>query len=408
MIKDRFCAAALAVILLGAPIFRASAQDVKPPSSQAVEVRVRVSAEGRFVDDLALKDFSVQEDGKRRSTSSLALVRGGKLVRQEGEKIAPARLERSYTLLFQVVDWDPTLAEVVDDLFGSVLKPGDSMTLVTPTKPYNLAKDALALKSKADLTKGMKDVLRKDILRGGGEYRDLINELKRLTRAISGDMSNFDEDLESDISTESFGLEMQIDRYRQSLMKMDRIRLVDEAKLLAFASSLKAFPGQKTVMLFYQREYRPEISPATMNNLISLYQGNGDIIGNLMDLFNFYKRETTFNADSVKKAFADAGIDFHFIFMEKKVQRVFGATMREQSEDTYPGFVEIAAATGGTSESSMNPAVAFKHAASSSDNYYILSYTPEGDIPDGGFRHIEVRVNRDGCRVSNPLGYYAK
>ncbi|MGB8959323.1 MAG: VWA domain-containing protein [Candidatus Aminicenantales bacterium] len=408
MIKDRFCAAALGAILLGAPILRASAQDVKPPSSQAVEVRVRVSAEGRFVDDLALKDFNVQEDGKPRSTSSLALVRGGKLVRQEGEKIAPARLERSYTLLFQVVDWDPALAEVVDDLFGSVLKPGDSMTLVTPTKPYNLAKDALTLKSKADLTKGMKDVLRKDILRGGGEYRSLINELKRLTRAISGDTSNFDEDMESDISAESFGLEMQIDRYRQSLMKMDRIRLVDEAKLLAFAGSLKAFPGQKTVMLFYQREYRPEISPATLNSLISLYQGNGDIIGNLMDLFNFYKRETTFNADSVKKAFADAGIDFHFIFMEKKVQRVFGATMREQSEDTYPGFVQIAAATGGTSESSMNPAVAFKHAASSSDNYYILSFTPEGDAPVGGFRHIEVRVNRDGCKISNPLGYYAK
>lgn len=411
MTKDRFCAVVLAAIILGAPLFAAAAQNVTLPSPQAVEVRVRVSAGGRFVDDLALKDFDIQEDGKLQSMSSLALVRGGKLVRREGEEIVPARLERSYTLLFQVVDWDPALVEAVDYLFGSVLKPGDSMTLVTPMKPYHLQKDAMALKSKADLTKGMKNVLRKDILQGGGEYRDLINELKRLTRAISGDTANFDEDMESDISTEaagSFGLEMQIDRYRQSLMKIDGIRLVDEAKLLAFAGALKALPGQKTVILFYQREYRPEISSATMNNLMSLYQANADIMGNLMDLFHFYKREKTFNADRVKKAFADAGIDFHFIFMEKKTQRVFGATMREQSEDTYPGFVEIARATGGTAESSMNLAETFKHAAASSEDYYILTYAPEGYTPDGGFRQIAVRVNRDGCRISSPLGYYAR
>jgi hypothetical protein len=409
MIIRRLGAAPLAAGLVGWLLLPLAAQNVMPPP-QAVEIRARVSAGSRFVDDLTLQDFVLQVDGRPQPVGSLAVVRGGQIVRREGEAAFPLRIDRSYTLLFQVVDWDPVLVQAVDYLFGSVLKPGDSMTLVTPTKPYHLQKDALTLKSREELTTGMKDVLRKDILEGGGEYRGLISELKRLTRAIGGDTSNFDEELESDASTESgsFGLEVQIDRYRQALMKIDRIRIVDEAKLVAFANSLKILPGQKTVVLFYQREYRPEISPATLNNLMSVYQGNPDIMGNLMDLFHFYKREKAFNADIVKKAFADAGIDFHFIFMEKKAQRIFGATMREQSEDTYPGFVAIAQATGGTAESSMNPAAAFKHAADTSADYYLLSFLPEGDSAGPGFRQFHVQVKRQGCQVKSGLGYYAK
>ena len=409
MITRRLGAAVLAAGLSGSLLSPVAAQTLTPPP-QAVEIHVRVASGGRFVEDLTLQDFALQVDGRPQPLGSLAVVRGGQIVRREGEAAFPLRVDRSYTLLFQVVDWDPVLVQAVEYLFGSVLKPGDSMTLVTPTKPYHLQKDALTLKSKDELTKGMKDVLRKDVLAGGGEYRDLINELKRLTRAIGGDTSNFDEELESDVSTESgsFGLEMQIDRYRQALMKMDRIRLVDESKLLAFAGALKPQPGQKTVILFYQREYRPEISPATLNNLMSIYQGNPDIMGNLMDLFHFYKREKTFNTETVEKAFADAGIDFHFIFMEKKAQRIFGATMKEQSEDTYPGFVAMAQATAGTAESSMNPAAAFKHAADSSTDYYLLSFLPEGDSPGPGFREFHVQVKRPGCQVKSGLGYYAK
>jgi hypothetical protein len=283
--------------------------------------------------------------------------------------------------------------------------------LVTPFKPYQLQKDALSLKSKKELSSGMEEVLRKDISRGGGEYRDLINDLRRLTRAISGTSNTFDEDMATDATMDpnnGIGLEMQIERYRTTLMKLDGIRLVDESKLEAFAASLRSLPGQKTVVLFYQREYRPELSAGTMNRLMFIYQENFDIIQNLMELFHFYKRENKFDVDRVKKAFADSGIDFHFIFMEQKSQRVFGTTMREQSEDTYPGFVEVARATGGTADSSQNPAASFKIAADASNEYYLLTYIPEVFVPDGGFRTIQVRVGPPDCQVLSRLGYYAK
>ena len=390
----------------------AGPQEAKPPTPSAVEVRVRVSAGGQFQDDLKLQDFQLLEDGWAQSIASLSLVSGGSIVRREGAGPAEAPpLERTYTLLFQAVDWDPKLAGVIEYLFGSVLKPGDAMTLITPFKPYRLQRDALAVKSKDELAKSMEDVLRKDISRGSGEYRDLINDLKRLTKAISGSTAAFDEDLGTDPTMEAaggFGLEMQIDRYRSTLLKLDSIRLVDEDKLVAFAGSLKPVRGQKTVVLFYQREYRPEISAGTMNRLMGLYQENFDILLNLMELFQFYKREKTFNADRVKRAFADAGIDFHFVFMEKKSQRVFGATMREQSEDAFPGFVDIAKATGGTAESAQNPSATFKRAADASSDYYILSYVPDSAAPPGVFRTIEVRVGCPGCEVVNRLGYFSK
>jgi hypothetical protein len=408
----RLFASILAGAAIAAIAASAAPQDTPPPPAPAaVEVRVHVSAGGKFQDDLKLGDFTLLEDGRPQKISSLTLVKGGSIARRENGGAEGPAPGRTYMLLFQAVAWDPKFSGVIDYLFGSILKPGDAMTLITPFKPYQLQKDAIATKSKAELSNGMEDVLRKDIARGGGEYRQLIADLRRLTRAISGTTAAFDEDLETDVTTESLGgigVEMQIDRYRTTLLKLDSIRLVDEAKLLAFAGALKAVPGQKTVVLFYEREYRPEISDASMNRLMALYQENFDILLNLMDLFQLYKREIKFDADKVTRAFSDAGIDFHFIFMEKKSQRVFGAKMQEQSEDIFPMFVKIAEATGGTHETSQNPDATFKRAADASNQYYLLSYVPDAYAPDGGFRSIEVRVGRTGCAVVNRLGYYAK
>ena len=407
----------IASILAGAAAAATAASAVPqdtpaPPAPAAVEVRVHVSAAGKFQDDLKLGDFTLLEDGRPQKISSLTLVNGGAIARREDDGAgAPAAPGRTYTLLFQAVTWDPKFSGVIDYLFGSILKSGDAMTLITPFKPYQLQKDAIAAKSKAELSTGMEDVLRKDIARGSGEYRQLIADLRRLTRAISGNTAAFDEDLESDLTTESLGgmgVEMQIERYRTTLLRLDSIRLVDEAKLLAFAGALKAVRGQKTVVLFYEREYRPEISDASMNRLMAIYQENFDILLNLMDLFQLYKREKKFDAEKVTRAFSDAGIDFHFIFMEKKSQRVFGAKMQEQSEDVFPMFVKIAEATGGTHETSQNPDATFKRAADASNQYYLLSYVPDAYTPDGGFRSIEVKVGRPGCAVVNRLGYYAK
>lgn len=402
----------LGLILL-CPSVIPAVQETPKAVIRPIAVRVRVLEGDRFVDGLGLEDFKVFENGALQKLDSLYLVHGKTIARKEETNPAQPELARSYFLLFQAVDWDNRLAESIDYLFSSVLRPGDSMTLVTPMKPYNLQKDALAMKSKEALSKGMKDLVRKDIQRGGGEYRDVLRTLRRVTNAIDSTQKAVEDDLESDSSLYDFGLEQQLDQYRNAIKRLESIRLVDENKLLAFADSIKARPGQKIVYFFYEREFRPEISPLTMQLLLSLYQDNPTIQGNVMDLFQFYKREATFNADRVKKAFADADISFHFIFMDKKSQRVFGGSMHEQSEDIFPGFREIARATGGICEISQNAAASFKHAAATSESYYLLYYTPENSTADGSFRTIQVKLNvKDSTgkdyAVSGRLGYYAR
>lgn len=382
-------------------------------SISPIEVPVRVFDGARFVDDLKIGDFEIYEDGYPIPPESLVLFKGRAIVRQEGPATIQPSTSRTYYLMFQTVDWDPKLADAIDHLFSSVLLPGDAMTLVTPTKPYALQKDALAMKSPSQLSRAMQDILKKDIQRGGGQYRDVTRELTRLARSIGSAGTGSSDEIEGEMDTEStmgFGIEQQLDHYRTALMTLESLRLVDEKKLLSFANMLKAVPGQKTIFLFYAREYRPEINPRAIQALMSLYQDDPTILGNLMDLFQLYKHETTFNAGLVKKAFSDAGIVFHFIFMEKKSKRVPGAYMREQSEDIFPGFRDIAAATGGITEISQNPAASFIRAAAASEDHYLLSYTPPASGAGAGFRAIQVKVNKPGTAytVVNRLGYFAR
>jgi hypothetical protein len=135
------------VLILGAPAV--VAQEAAPARAQ--EVRVHVTSGGRAVTDLKMADFTVLEDGRALSVGALTSVQGGRVVFREGEGALPVSLDRSYTLLFQIMDWDPVLSEAVDHLFAAVLQPGDAVSLVTPFQAYHLQRDALAGRPKAEL-----------------------------------------------------------------------------------------------------------------------------------------------------------------------------------------------------------------------------------------------------------------
>jgi hypothetical protein len=377
-------------------------------TAAAVEIQVRVLENGRFVSSLSLGDFEIIDGGRAHNPEALYLVEGQNLVRREELKPFNPQLSRNYYLLFQTMDYDPKLAEAVDYLFKSLLLPGDTMTLMTPLKPYSLTRDALLKLPKETLSKEMQQIMRKDIQAGGGDYREIIKDLKRLVKAISGDRKGFDSDMETDMSIGDFGLESKLESYKTALMKLEAIRIMDENKLLNFARALKNQPGQKFVFLFYQREFRPEISQGVLNTMMSLYQDQQNILSSLMDLFHFYKREAAFNISRVKQAFADAAISFNFIFMNKESQYIMGVSMKEHSEDLYAAFREMAAASGGFADSAPNPAAAFKNAAISADRYYLLYFTPQEVPPGREFRNLLVRVKGGDYRVFHRQGYFSE
>ncbi|MDH4196965.1 MAG: VWA domain-containing protein [Candidatus Aminicenantes bacterium] len=396
------------ILLLVSLPFALPASQEAPPSSPFVEVTVRVEKGGQFVASLTLDDFEVREDGRPQRLEALYLFKGQDLLGHEERTPVTVTASRHFYLLFQTTDYDPRLGEAVDDLFRNVLRPGDSMTLMTPLKVYTLTEDALRAKPLNDLSKEMQKILRKDIQSGSGEYREILRDLRRVVQAIGGTGRAIDADMETDSAASAFGLEMSLDRYRQSLMKLEGLRLLDERKLLSFAGSLRARSGRKYVYLFYQREFRPEISPGVLTTLMSLYQDEPNILGDLQDLFQFYRRELPLQMETIKRSFADAGLCLNFIFMNKEAQAIFGATMREQSEDVFQVFTAIARATGGRSETAQNPAASFHAASQATAEHYLLYYTPDNAAKDGTFRAIEVRVKGEGLAVSNRLGYFAR
>jgi hypothetical protein len=223
-----------------------------------------------------------------------------------------------------------------------------------------------------------------------------------------GDESNVMADLESSESaSEGFSLEFLLPKYRSTLEKMDDLRIVDEKTFIRFAEILKNQKGENHVFFFYQREFKPEISPSIVNKMMSIYQDNPNIISELQDLFQFYHREIQFDVVRIKQSFSDSSFIFNFIFMNKSPENISGINMREQSEDIFSIFSEAARATGGIVDNSQNPAYAFKNALEASGAYYLLYYSPADYKKDGKFKSISVNVKNKDYKVMHRHGYFA-
>jgi VWFA-related protein len=371
-----------------------------------IEVPVRVFEHNQFVDSLAIQDFEIYENGIPQKIEALYLTDKNRIARKEELKAYSPQTSRNYSLLFQIIEYNPKLEQAIKYFFNSVLLPGDTLSLQTPNKSYFLSSEALSRKKKDDIAKEMLKILRKDVKIGSSAYRSQMRSLQGIVREISGGVGMSDVESASDIDTQS-SLGMLLRRYRQNLAKMEDLRIVDQNQFIQFAAKLKNIPGQKYVYFFYEREFRPELSPSVMNSLISNFQGEPSVIGDLQDLFQFYQRHERINAEKIIQAFTDASVCFNFLFIDRQERSSAGIQMREQSEDFFRIFREAAKATGGITDSSTNPSNSFMNALHSAENYYILYYSPSNYKADGSYKKITVKVKKPNFQISFRQGYYA-
>jgi hypothetical protein len=382
-----------------------------------VVVPVRVFEGNRFVADLTKEDFEIYENDKLQNIESLYLVNKEQIERKEAVMDFEPQLLRNYYLIFQISEYNPRFNETIDYLFEKVLLPGDTLTIMTPMGNYVLPKKALKIKSKESLSKEMKSIVRKDTLTGAANYRSLLTNLRRLVRSISaaggveadGAVAT---DIGSDSVSNAFGSDSRnlgflLASYRSTLQNLDKLRLIDENKFIQFARSIKRLKGQKNVFFFYEREFRPEISDRILGQMMARYQDEPNIQGDLQDLFQFYQRHVTLNVGKIQQIFADASIIFNFIFITKDPGVFSGINMREQSEDVFNVFTQVARATGGIVDNSQNPAYAFTSANRLTEIYYLLYYTPADYQEDGKFKNIKVKVKGKDYNISHRFGYIA-
>lgn len=357
-----------------------------------IEVPVRVFKGGQFVDDLTINDFEIYEDGISQEIAAVYLIKKKAVERREENRRFDPETSRNFVLLFQVQDYLPKIEKTLDYFFDNVILPGDNLTVFTPMKSYNFKSEALEFLPKKKIVKQLKAKIRKDTLMGNSEYKHLLRELR---------------DLMSSPGEET----LQICQIH--LSRLEEIRRVGEDQLLGFAEFLKAKEGQKNVFLFYQKELMPQIDPATLNQLMSLEQDKHHLLFQLSDMFLQYRRDIAFDVDRIKQVFSDSSISIHFLYITKTpIMSLEGmqpspVTWREQSEDIFSAFRQMADATGGSSDSSSNIESVFQKAVEASENYYMVYYAPRNTKRDGKFRSIKVKVRNKNYRITHRAGYFA-
>jgi VWFA-related protein len=367
-----------------------------------IEVPVRVFTKGKFVEELSIKDFEVYEDGVLQKIEALYLVKRTVIAREETEidtkqasRIFIPETSRTFILMFEMMDYFPKIRETLDYFFEKVISSGDSLFIVTPLKTYTLKKELLDKTPREVIVDQLNGKLRKDIKSAAREYKSMLRDLEWLNYQVDDDPSGSTELLAQTI------LE-QIKYYRH----------FDDKKLMEFRNQLKEIEGQKYVFLFFQKKIVPvppkfELPPDYEQPLAS------------------------FNVAKIKKAYSDSLISINFIYVTKTEQHQLdmyrmnpaeqrgedqlrgiqigrsGVLLIDQSAETFGAFHEMAEATGGTTDSSANIAASFQRAVISSENYYLLYYSPKNYKTDGKFKKIKIKVKGKNYRVTHRAGYIA-
>ena len=384
-----------------------------------IEVPVRVFKGDVFVDDLNIDDFEVLEDGVPQKIEAVYLIKKRTVERSEEKKRFTPDTQRIFYLFFEITDYDPKLEKAVDYFIHNVLVQRDNLVVVTPLKTYRMKNNTFEIMPKEKVVEQLVGLIRKDALIGSSEYNAAIQECASCARAIQARLLPISREgggdadsvpvLDESVGDEFRGMaiEEQVMMYTTLLSKLETLRRVNQKKLLDFADSLKDREGQKYVFMFYQKEFVPMIDPKILDQALSRFQDSPSVIQDLTTISNFYKREVSFDVDAVKQAYADSSISIHFLLLTKPPANTYGVHFEEHSEDIFAAFNEMANATGGFTESSINPDFLMRKAVDASENYYLLYYSPKGYTSDGKFREIEVRVKKSGHRVSHRAGYFA-
>jgi VWFA-related protein len=390
--------AALGVlIVLAVPAFvgetaaDAPRQQPPPPQPQHVsvvvniEVPVRVMRKDQFVDGLTLADFEVLENGVPQTVEAVYLIKDKQVLREERTPTASAPAPpkaRVYVLSLDLKEYVPRIGEALDFFFSDVIGPEDSLFVVTPAKTYKFRSEYLARVSRQEVADKLKGILKTDIALGNSAYRNKMLDFYKLE----------DEEFPSEMADVKENLLFEMAKEIRDLTELT------EERVLGFADVMKAMEGEKHVFLVFQREVLPA----------HLFSDDRQV-----ELL----KPVTFDVDKIKRHFSDASITVHCLYITKRpnfaTRDMFGtgsvlaSQLQDISSDVHSSFRQMAAATGGLSESTTNPNFALRKAAEASGNYYLLYYRPTDYKADGRFQEITVKVKGEGLKVTHRLGYVA-
>jgi len=375
-----------------------------------IEVPVRVYDGNKFVEDLAIGDFEIYEDGVLQDIDALYFINKTTIARQEEKKIFTPKTQRHFFLFFEIEDYTKRLKDGLNYFFENVLIPGDSLTIVSPLKTYGFESESLEKMAREEIVDELGNILRKDAEIGSSEYRSAIEDVTKKARTLTALLGNPKERIlyeDEGVVSQKEDVDEIFSEYIQLLEKLEFLRKIDEQKLFDFANYLQEMEGQKFVILFYQREFIPYVDPRVLDQAMQMYQDMPNFMFQLQTVYGLSSRDVSIDVKRVKQAYSDSSISIHFLFFTKPADYISGVRFVEHSEDVFSAFREMALATGGFIESSSNPEHLFQKASEAAETYYLVYYSPKNKKVDGKFRNISVNVKGKNYRISHRAGYYA-
>ena len=126
-----------------------------------IQLYVRVVDDATFVRGLKAADFEVTIGGTPQQAAALYQIDGSKIVQKEGKMKLAGKLARHFTLVFFMKNYYPQLDSGIEQFFNQTLLPGDSLTIITPKKSYNLKEEVLQKRPKQQLAQQLKALLQR-------------------------------------------------------------------------------------------------------------------------------------------------------------------------------------------------------------------------------------------------------
>lgn len=383
----------------------ASSSPVSQESLKQRVVAMSILEKNNCVSGVKIEDLELNVDGNKAEIEGLLEIDKKNVVRTQGAVNLIPDVNRVHFLMIQMYDYLPELNDVLLNFLKRAVLPGDSVEVQSPAHNYTLNASALSSTPPKIAADQMAGFLKKDITQGNAYYKSLVRDLRRFVQGIEGlNPMASDEQFGGDFST--FGLERLLTQYRETLDKLESLRLMDEQKLVNFARRVKRIDGQKILYFVYQQEFRPELSHAMLNTLIANNQDNQHILSELQDLFQFYHRDTRVDVEKIAQIFSDSGVKVYFIFLEKIPEKFGGIVMREQSEDVFRLFSALTEATGGEILTGNRLIPLFERIFTINDCYYLLFFNNPQSGEPGRFFRVNIKSLKPHLRVLHPLGFF--
>jgi len=249
----------------------------------------------------------------------------------------------NYVMLIHGTEYNSKIGDMVDYFFKSVFKPGDTLMIFSPVKPYKYSPQTLQTLTKEQLIKQTTDVLKRDISVSSATYQSATDSMIKTVLDIGATQGSNEAGSAGGRSGEDVkSLLVQYKQIQQNFR--EQRNKLDEGLFMKLAEMYKNQKGKTVFYVFYQKEIKYVPDRTTMDRLRSNMAVGMDAI----EIFQGENLKKIMDIEVVSQALKSSGVVLNFVYMLIDAPRRMGTEQKEFSTDVYNVFQGLAEKTGGT------------------------------------------------------------